>query len=466
VSTRTVLSVVHNHPRIRPGGAEGYALELHRALSGACGWRSVLLAKAGPPLARSGRAHEGTVVETVPGGRDEYLLFTDGYTYDWFRGTVTDKDFLTRHVRRFLEAVRPDVVHLQHTLFVGYDLIREIRNTLPDAPIVLTLHEYAPICFRDGQMVRTFDDGLCTGASPRGCHECFPDHAPRDFELRRRFIQSHLRAVDRFVAPSAFLRDRYVAWGLPEERILVEENGRNAPGRTAGTDLRPHRDRFGFFGQMTRFKGLDVLLEAVAVLDEVDPDRATSAAPGTDAAEVAAVLSELFGVGPGRTGGPRPSVRIHGANLDLQVGEYRDRVQRLLARAGDRVTMVGRYQPDDLPELMEGVDWVVVPSVWWENSPLVIQEAFAHGRPVICSDIGGMAEKVTDGVDGLHFRARDPRSLARVMHRAATTDGLWDRLRAGIRPVHRMEDHVGVLVELYERLLAERAAARPAGVPA
>ena len=62
---------------------------------------------------------------------------------------------------------------------------------------------------------------------------------------------------------------------------------------------------------------------------------------------------------------------------------------------------------------MARIDWVVVPSIWWENGPLVILEAFQHGRPVICSDIGGMSEKVTDGVNGLHFRRGDPRDLAR-----------------------------------------------------
>ena len=53
---------------------------------------------------------------------------------------------------------------------------------------------------------------------------------------------------------------------------------------------------------------------------------------------------------------------------------------------------------------MRSVDWVIMPSVWWENSPIVIQEAFFHGRPIISSNIGGMAEKITDDVDGLHFR--------------------------------------------------------------
>ena len=58
---------------------------------------------------------------------------------------------------------------------------------------------------------------------------------------------------------------------------------------------------------------------------------------------------------------------------------------------------------------MAEVDWVVVPSIWWENAPLVIQEAFRHRRPVICGDIGGMAEMVRDGVDGLHAPVERPR---------------------------------------------------------
>ena len=106
---------------------------------------------------------------------------------------------------------------------------------------------------------------------------------------------------------------------------------------------------------------------------------------------------------------------------------------------------------------MEHADWIVVPSIWWENSPLVIQEAFMHGRPVICSDIGGMAEKVRDGVDGLHFRANDARSLAATIQRAAGTPGLWEKLRQGIRPVYAMQEHVARLTTLYDHLAAEVA---------
>jgi glycosyltransferase involved in cell wall biosynthesis len=107
---------------------------------------------------------------------------------------------------------------------------------------------------------------------------------------------------------------------------------------------------------------------------------------------------------------------------------------------------------------MEHVDWVVVPSVWWENSPLVIQEAFLHRRPVICSDIGGMAEKVTDGVNGLHFAAGDPASLAETIARATGTSGLWQQLRDGIPAVYDMTQHIDELDRLYTALLAGRDA--------
>jgi glycosyltransferase involved in cell wall biosynthesis len=90
----------------------------------------------------------------------------------------------------------------------------------------------------------------------------------------------------------------------------------------------------------------------------------------------------------------------------------------------------------------------------------VIQEAFAHGKPIICSDIGGMAEKVTDGINGLHFRARDPEALAQKIEEAATTPALWERLRRGIPDVYQMDQHVDAVTEVYRDLLNRKAALR------
>jgi len=451
----TVLFICHNHPSVRPGGAEAYALELHRHLVAAGDVRSVFLAKGGPPLAPVGRVHLGTYVAPVEGSPDEYFFFTEEWIYDWTFGTIRyDKQPYTKHFRAFLEAIQPDVVHLQHTMFFGYDILREIKNTCPDAAIVYTLHEFMPICHRQGQMLRATDDTPCMQESPRRCNECFPEIDQQTFYLRKRFVQSHMEVVDRFIAPSAFLGQRYVDWGLPAEKVVVEEYGRTPPAGEAAIQPRRHRDRFGFFGQLTPFKGLQVVLEAIIELHGASAGQDPLLAALERAAGSQAPVAE-----GGEDGGPQPHVRIHGANLDLQPGPFQNRIAELLERAGAHATFIGAYDHDDLHAYMSEVDWVIIPSIWWENSPLVIQEAFHFGRPVIASDIGGMAEKVTHEFDGLHFRANDPTSLAATMQRAATEPDLWERLHGGIRPVYRMEEHVQWLSELYRQLIDDRVVA-------
>jgi glycosyltransferase involved in cell wall biosynthesis len=91
-----------------------------------------------------------------------------------------------------------------------------------------------------------------------------------------------------------------------------------------------------------------------------------------------------------------------------------------------------------------------VPSIWWENSPLVIQEAFFHRRPIFCSDVGGMAEKIRDGVDGIHFRRNDAFSLAQTIENATANPRLWRSLRDGIREPHPMSTHIARLLNIYD----------------
>jgi glycosyltransferase involved in cell wall biosynthesis len=278
-------------------------------------------------------------------------------------------------------------------------------------------------------MVRTMDRALCDHDSPRRCHECFPNIPQQTFFMRKRFIQSQLSAVDLFVTPSAGALEQYVRWGIPRERIVHEPHGFVAARPLPEPSGERDRDRFGFFGQFTEFKGADVLLEAFASLAQ----------------------DEDF---PGR-------LWIHGANLDTAPSKFQDRFRELLEDAGDRVRLVGRYDRADIAKLMARVDWVVIPSIWWETGPLTVGEAFQHGRPVICSDMGGMSEKVTDGVNGLYFRRGDADELADVIGRAATTPGLWEELRRGIPAVPTMREHVASLSSHYRRLLASRTLVPP-----
>ena len=442
-----VLYIVHNHPSVRPGGAEGYALELYEAMRDGGDFEPILLAKGGPPFSTMKQPHPGTLFGSVNDDPNQYFFFADPAGYDWFYGTSTDKDIYTKFYRAFLEAHRPDVVHFQHTAHLGFDLIRETKNTLPQAAMLYTLHEYLPICYRQGQMVRVGSEERCLEASPRRCHECFPERAPQDFFMRKKFIQAHFELIDLFLAPSHFLLERYLDWGIPESKIQFEDYGRLPARRIPEEPTDRPRNRLGFFGQLSAFKGVDVLLQAMKILlERKDGAEATfSRGPFAPAVHV-----------PGSMPHSRdadPHLWLHGANLELQQGSYQTKVRELLEATRDRVTFVGRYGREEVPKLMSNIDWVVIPSVWWENAPLVIQEAFQHGKPVICSNIGGMAEKVTDGVNGLHFRVADPVDLAETIRRAVSTPGLWETLQAGVPSIYRIEDSIQKLSGIYRSLM-------------
>jgi len=420
-----VLYVLHNHPAHHPGGAEVYALELYEAMTASENVEPLLVARMRPGPQSERWVRPGTPFFRVPGDSNQYFVLTDQKNFDFFNMTSRDRSLYSRHFANFLDAYQPDLVHFQHTLFLGYDLVSQVHRQLPDVPMVYTLHEYLPICHRDGQMLRTSGE-LCTHATPLRCNQCFPRTSPANFYLRERFIKSHLEHVDLFLAPSRFLLERYVDWGIPRERIRFEDYGRlpvdlpkPAPGREGHA-----RNRFGFFGQISHYKGAALLVEAMRLLAD----------QGLDA-----------------------HLRLHGANLELQPEEFRQEFSQLMEETkGGNVSYLGPYDRSELPRLMEEIDWVVVPSLWWENSPLVIQEAFLHGRPVICAGIGGMAEKVEDGVNGLHFTAGDAVGLAEKLLEAATTDGLWQRLRDGIPSVYGMNEHVRSLSKAYADLLAHR----------
>lgn len=412
-----VLYVAHNHPTLHPGGAEAYALELYEGMRETPGVEPVLLARIGSNVARQRVAHPGTPFSSVNDDPNQYFVFTETEHFDFFTLTSRDKSLYSQHLTNFLLAQRPDVVHLQHTHFVGVDLLSQIRRVLPDAKIVYTLHEFLPICHRDGQMVRSFSSELCGEASPRRCNECFPEISQQSFFLRERFVRGHFENVDLFLAPSAQLMEKYLRWGIEPERIEVEEYGRLAPAvRAPDPPQTKSPTNIGFFGQLSYFKGAQVMMEAMSLLDDD-------------------VNAHLW---------------LHGANLELQTQEFQEEFAALHESLRGRVTFRGPYDHAELPKLMADLHWVLVPSIWWENSPLVIQEAFFHRRPVICSDVGGMAEKVRDGVDGIHFRVGDAFSLARTIENATTSPRLWRSLRDDIREPHPMDAHIARLLDIYD----------------
>ncbi|HWB82803.1 MAG TPA: glycosyltransferase family 4 protein [Bryobacteraceae bacterium] len=414
-----ILFISHGHPAFVPGGGEIAAYELFQGFQSA-GEDTHFLARTGPP---HHRPHGGTPFLACGNNSREYFFYSRDIDHFLQSSRVTDWGLL----REFLESVRPDVVHFQHTAHLGMEWLEICRQCLPNAAIIYTLHEYLPICNHAGQMIRTYDRQVCEGWSPANCHLCFPEHTPQDFRLRELFIKTHFRNVDTFVSPSRFLMNRYVEWGIPESALHFIENGRKIQPEAPPRLLPPDEGRanFGYLGQLNPFKGVLVLIEAMRLL---------------------ARSSE----------GRRIRLFIHGSNLETQPPEFQEQYAAALEACEGNVTVRPAYTIDEMPHLMQQIDWVVAPSIWYENAPLVVQEAYMHKRPVISSDIGGMAEKVVDGVTGLHFRSGSSEDLARVLLHAAGSPQLWESLRAAAPPVFSIEQSMTAHRELYEQILRRR----------
>jgi glycosyltransferase involved in cell wall biosynthesis len=397
MSGQRVLVISHAHPDFSLGGGELAAYNLFKALKQHPHVQDAWF------LARAdrGRGATGQITMRRP---NEYIW--EQAVHNWHMMKAAHQDSLTTWFADLVRALQPTIVFAHHYAHLGLEYLQVLRQVAPQAKIVMTLHEYMAICSNNGQMIKTGNFRLCSRESFDECHQCFPDRSPEDFWMRKHYFLRNFEHIDMFVAPSEFLRQRYVAWGIAPERIIVIENGQAtaepAPPRTL--TRREGRNRFGFFGQINPYKGLATLLEALQHATKVG------------------IRSNLV-------------LEVHGANLEQQSAEFQARIRDLAAPLleSGHLQWMGPYQPHELPGRIAEVDWVVIPSGWWENSPMVIQEAFVYGRPVICSDIGGMAEKVRHGVDGYHVPASNVLQWSHVLQHAASLTDEWDRLRASIR---------------------------------
>jgi glycosyltransferase involved in cell wall biosynthesis len=415
-----VLLISIFHPELVRGGAQQIAYELFRGLNERAGIEATFLAAIDQKQAAFYKS--GACITGFDGRAGEFLFLSRGYDYWWHK---TGDARLLEAYAEFLREIRPDVVHFHHFLLLGIDLVTFTRSALPDARIVFTLHEFLSICDANGHMLRVQDKALCTRASPVRCHQCFPSRGPEEFFLREMWFKRHFENVDMFTTPSRFMMEHFTAWGLDPARIRHVTNGQPdyAGGRRPAMAGGGRRDRFGFFGQLVDNKGVWLLLEAVALL------RAEG-------------FEDFL-------------VEINGENLHyaserrrLEIEAFRA-AEEALPPERRRVRFNGGYEVSQLAARMARVDWCIVPSVWWETFALVISEAWMFGRPVIASDIGAMGERVRDEVDGLHFTAGDARALAATMRRAATEEGLWERLSAGVSSPPARDAMVDGMVGVY-----------------
>nr|WP_298688464.1 glycosyltransferase family 4 protein [uncultured Dongia sp.] len=413
-----VLHLCHNHPALHPGGTEIFALDLHRQMN-ASGEVDGMFIGCVDQNHRSQRP--GTVFQGIGPNSNEMLMWTGHF--DNFYLSQIDLHGIVPELTDLLTEIKPDIVHFHHILLMGVEILFLVRRVLPKAKIVMSLHDYYSICAHDGQMITTQERRLCHHASPDACHRCFKQLEPEQFVLRERHIKTHFSVVDRFLAPSNFLRRRYIGWGLAADRIEVLRNARPEP------EIVPHRTlkigekhgNFAYFGNLNPNKGVLILLEAARLLNQRHPNAFR--------------------------------VDIHGG-APFQSDAFKADLAAALARVEGIASWHGAYQPTEMANLMRHTDWMVTPSIWWENAPLVIDEAFAQTRPVITSDLGGMAESVSHEIDGLTFRPGDAAALADAMERALTEPDLWGKLVGGIRSHRTLEDCAAEHLAVYRALLA------------
>ena len=414
-----VLLISVFHPELVRGGAQQVCYELFEALKQCPDIEPILLAAIDPSHAALYKS--GARITGFDGREGEFLFLSRDYDYWWQK--CANPPMIEAFVE-FLEITRPDVVHFHHFLLLGLDLITVTRRTLPNVRIVFTLHEFLSICTANGQMLRTYDKSLCTRASSVRCYQCFPERTPEQFFMREMWVKRHFESVDTFTTPSRFMIEHFVTWGLDRSRIRHITNGQRDYNKQSWiAPPRRQHNRFGFFGQLVDNKGVWVILEAVQQL---------------------------------RAEGFKDfSIEINGDNLRYASETRRAEIEVFRAAEEERplderiVYFKGSYDVDQLEQRMSRVDWCIVPSVWWETFALVISEAWMFHRPVIASNIGAMKERIHHEVDGLQFAASDARSLADTIRRAATEEGLWEKLVEGIKPPPSRQTMVDGFIDVY-----------------
>jgi len=486
-----ILLVSHNVPPHGNAGTETYTAELARALV-VRGHDVAVFAAKKDILRRDGRVlvrqEQGVAIHEI----------VNNLYYASFRGTWQNAR-VERAFARVLGEHRPDVVHVQHLMYLSAGCLDLAKSH--GARVVFTLHDYWLTCARLGQRVHS-DGGLCHTVDFARCGTCLVDHpwtqpwaaravgpviaalhettgldlgdtarrariafarkprfggesdvstpipgtsseatrpapanvppptsrveAPAGLESAKlareaearwgELRESATRTVDLFLAPSRFLRDRFTEeWGLEAQRIEILRFGFDR-ARFGGERI-PSPDgrvRIGFLGSLVPLKGPHVLLEAWARIPISVRNH-----------------GRLVLHGPAR----------HGP-------EYQDRLLELARRSG--AELPGPLKRDEIAPFLLATDLLVVPSLWFENSPLSIQEAIACRTPLAVSDLGGMSELVVPGENGLRFPPGDVERLARLL---AT---VIER-RAGLEHLYRNHVELPTFDEHVDQVLARYA---------
>jgi glycosyltransferase involved in cell wall biosynthesis len=440
-----ILLITHFFPPRYNAGTENYTLGLAQALAKESCQVHVVCAdhwETGP------KYWNGVVTEEYKGVRvsrihlnwkkasdPNRVLYDSPVVKEWFDGFLKTKHF--------------DVAHVVSTYTLGMGILQSIRDA--NIPLVLSLMDFWFICSRTVLLKGTGE--LCSGiVTPDECSQCLLTsshfwnttrstlpkeiHGPlwekiqrtpglarlpgarglaQNTSERMQLSIAALKLPQAILSHSHFVQEMFRLTGY-SNRVIYLPNGHDLSWLEHYKGNSPSKVlRYGYLGQIQSAKGVHLAIDAFL----------------------------KSGMG-------------ENARLDIwgnpdQSPAYSARLRDMIG-THEMVRLRGRFQHANLAQVLEDIDVLLVPSVWYENMPLVIQEAFAAKIPVIASRLGGMAEAVTHEQNGLLFESGNATSLGAAMSRFIEEPDLIERLRKGIPVVKTIEAEVKELKALYDRV--------------
>ena len=362
-----------------------------------------------------------------------------------------DNPLLAEFFRRHLERTRPDVVHFFHLQRLSASALVTCQSL--GIPTVLTVTDFWPLCPTNQLMLP--DNSHCPGPSADGANclrhlawlrvpgalRWLVAHAPRplwsllvrlaysdlapdlpvlaqvrSLKERPRFMRNTIAGADRILVATRFMARAIESLGVEARKVSVQPFGIRYSARTAPRMADEDRPlHIGFIGTLYEHKGAHVLIQA---LRSIPHTCALRASVYGDTAQFPAYVATL---------------------------------QRL-ADGDPRIEFCGTFAQADIAAVMEDLDVLVAPSLWHENSPLVLLHAQAAGCPVVGSNVAGISEIVRDGENGLLFTPGDAAELARALLRLAEDRSLLRGLGGRAMQVKPVTEYVDELLRAYREL--------------
>lgn len=371
-----VLQLSHQYPPRHVGGVEVVTQALARGLA-ARGHEAHVLTRAAVSAAQTVN-EDGVTVHRLPEAPSPTARF-----FATLRDPSTQRAF-----EQVVQEVKPDVVHIQHLMGWGAQVVSYLRHR--HIPRALTLHDYWFAC-ANAQLITNFDESVCDGPVPGRCGMCAAARAGVFYPVgafasplmayRNQVLKIALGQVTRVIAPSQFVKSWFAWQGQDTSQWQVVPLGLD--GRPAARQPGSGAPRFAFIGGLARQKGVHVLIDAF--------------------------------------NGMPPNWRLTIAGDENAFPEYAQGLRAQAKHAG--IQFAGRLSRAQVWQLLSQTDVVVVPSLWHETASLIAREAIAAGCALVASDMGALREVPQGARASLFFPAGDVNRLGNALRDAAAEAG-------------------------------------------